>query len=152
MRACACPPIAEDRKSSARRPAEKDELNSYVFCAGDDDMYCLPFEAYGERGTAVTAHYYDRKAPLDALLRQSGPRDVPFVALPRLARFRNGDDQRLLIHVTPHNLASTFGPNVQLKRVILQLTDDPITPPPTIWPQWLTIKHQNTILRGYEAN
>jgi hypothetical protein len=113
-------------------------------------VYCLPFEAYGERGTSVTTHHYDRKAPLEALLRKSGARDVPFAALPKLARFKEGDDPRLLVHVSPYNLAATFGPRVELKRVVLQLTDDPITPPPKIWPQWLTIKHQNTVLRGYE--
>jgi hypothetical protein len=137
--------------NATRTPAEIVELNNYVFCAGDD-VYCLPFEAYGERGTSVTTHYDDRKAPLEALLRQSGQRDVPFAALPKLARFRNDDDPRLLVHVSPYNLAATFGLGVQLKRVVLQLTDDPITPSPTIWPQWLTIKHQNTILRGYEAD
>jgi hypothetical protein len=31
---------------------------------------------------------------------------------------------------TPDDLAASFGPGVQLKRVILQLTNDPITPPP----------------------
>ena len=113
-------------------------------------MYCLPFEAYGERGTTVATHYDDRKAPLEALLRQSGPRDVPFAALPKLARFRDGDDSRLLVHVSPYNLAATFGSGVELKRVVLQLTGDPITPPPKVWPQWLTIRRQNTVLRGYE--
>jgi hypothetical protein len=116
---------------ATRTPAEIVELNNYVFCAADD-MYCLPFEAYGERGTGVTTHYYDRKAPLEVLLRKSGPRDVPFAALPKLSRFRDGDDPRLLVHVSPHNLAATFGSGVELKRVVLQLTEDPITPPPKI--------------------
>jgi hypothetical protein len=135
--------------NAARTPAETAELNNYVFCAGND-MYCLPFEAYGERGTSVTTHYYDRKAPLETLLQQGGPRDVPFAALPKLARFKDGDDPRLVVHVSPYDLAATFGPGIELKRVVLQLTDDPITPPPKIWPQWLTIKHHNTVLRGYE--
>ena len=113
-------------------------------------MYCLPFEAYGQRDVRI--HYYDREASLKTLLRQSGPREVPFVALPKLARFQSGDDQRLLVHVSPNNLAATFGPGVALKRVILQLTDDPITPPPKIWPQWLTVKHKNTVIRGYESD
>jgi hypothetical protein len=128
--------------NAARTLEEKVELNS---CA---DMYCLPFEAYGTGGAT---HYYDRKGPLDALLRQSGPREVPFAALPKLARFKKGDDPRLLVHVSPYKLSATFGPGVELKRVVLQLTDDPITPPPKIWPQWLTISGQNTGLRGYEA-
>jgi hypothetical protein len=134
---------------ATRTPAEIVERNNYVFCAAND-MYRLPFEAYGERGTGVATHYDDRKAPLETLLRQSGPRDVSFAALPKLARFRTGDDPRLLVHVSPYNLAATFGPGVELKRVVLQLTEDPITPPPKIWPQWLTIKNRNTVLRGYE--
>jgi len=113
-------------------------------------MYCLPFEAYGKRGTAVATQYYNRKAPLEALLRQSGPREVPFAALPKLVGFRSGDDPRLLVQVSPNDLAATFGPGVELKRVVLQLTDEPITSPPKIWPQWLTIKHHNTAFRGYE--
>ncbi|TAI60520.1 hypothetical protein CWO89_40235 [Bradyrhizobium sp. Leo170] len=83
------------------------------------------------------------------MLRQSGPRDVPFVILPKLVRFRDITPQTL-VRVSPYDLAASFGPVVSLKRVVLQLTDDPITPPPNIWPQWLTIKHQNTVLRGYE--
>jgi hypothetical protein len=134
---------------ATRTPAERAERNDYVFCAAND-MYCLPFEAYGERGTAVATHYDDRKAPLKTLLRQSGPRDVPFAALPKLARFKKGDDPRLLVHVSPSNLAATFGPGVELKRVVLQLTDDSITPPPKIWPQPLMDKNQSAELWGYE--
>jgi hypothetical protein len=137
--------------NATRSPQEIIERNNFVFCAAND-VYCLPFEAYGERGTGVATHFYDRKAPLEALIRKSGPRDVPFAALTKLSRFRNDDDPRLLVHVSPYNLAATFGPGVELKRVVLQLTDDPITPPPEIWPQWLTIKHRNTMLRGYEAD
>jgi hypothetical protein len=137
---------------SQRTPESIVERNNYVFCAGTD-MYCLPFEAYGDRGTVVaTSHIYYRKKELEALLRKSGPRDVPFAALPKLARFRSGDDHRFLVHVSPDNLAATFGTGVALKRVVLQLTDDPITPPPKIWPQWLTIKHENTVVRGYEGD
>jgi hypothetical protein len=134
--------------NATRDPAERAERNNYVFCAAND-VYCLPFEAYGERGPSVTTHYDDRKAPLEALLRQSGQRDVPFAALPKLARFKEGDDPRLLVHVSPYNLAATFGPGVELKRVVLQLTDDPITPPPKSWPQPLMDK-RHVELWGYE--
>jgi hypothetical protein len=134
---------------ATRSAAEIADRNSYVFCAAND-VYCLPFEAYGGRGTGVATHYYDRKAPIEALLKNSGPREVPFAALPKLSRFRTGDDPRLLVEVSPYNLAAAFGPGVELKRVVLELTEDPITPPPKIWPQWLTTKHQNTVFRGYE--
>jgi hypothetical protein len=135
--------------NATRTPAEINEQNTYVFCAAND-MYCLPFEAYGDRGTSVTAHYDDRKAPLEALLRKSGPRDVPFAVLPKLARFRSGDDPRLLIHVSPSNLAATFGPGVKLKRVVLQLTDDPITMTPEILPPPLMDKKQHVELWGHQ--
>jgi hypothetical protein len=113
-------------------------------------MYCLPFEAYGETGTGVATDYSKRKVPLDGLLRQSGPRNVPFAALPKLVRFRDINDPHTLTQLSPNDLAASFGPGAELKRVVLQLTDDPVTPPPKIWPQWLTIRRQNTEFRGYE--
>jgi hypothetical protein len=116
-------------------PTPEERARWSVYFCGADSMYCLPFEAYGQRD--VRTHYYDREASLKTLLRQSGPRDVPFVVLPKLARFRNGDDPRLLVHVSPDNLAAAFGPGVELKRVVLQLTDDPVSPMPETWPQWL---------------
>jgi hypothetical protein len=133
--------------NATRTPEQQSERQKPGFCLFDD-IGCLPFAAYGKSGGG--ADFRQKKIALDALLRESGPRDVPFVALPKLARFRDGDDQRLLVHVSPYDLAATFGPSVELKRVALQLTNDPITPPPKIWPQWLTIKHHNTVLRGYE--
>lgn len=96
------------------------ERNNYVFCAAND-MYCLPFEAYGEPGTGVATDYSKRKVPLDGLLRQSGPRIVPFAALPKLLRFRDINDPRTLTELSPNDLAASFGPGVELKRVTLQL-------------------------------
>jgi hypothetical protein len=133
--------------NATRTPEQQAERNRQVSCQFDD-IGCLPFAAYQK--PAGSAEFRKKKAALEELLRQSGPRDVPFAALPKLARFRDGDDKRLLVYVSPNNLAATFGPGVALRRVVLQLTDDPVTPPPKVWPQWLTIKHQNTVLRGYE--
>jgi hypothetical protein len=127
------------------------ERNNHVFCAGND-MYCLPFEAYGEPGTGVATDYSKRNVPLEKLLRESGPRDVPFAALPRLVRFRDINDPRTIIDLSPNNLAASFGPGVTLKRVVLQLTTDPITPPPEIWPEWLNVRGRNTQFRGHESN
>jgi hypothetical protein len=36
--------------------------------------------------------------------------------------------------VSPYDLAASFGPGVELKRVTLELTDDPITPMPEYGP------------------
>jgi hypothetical protein len=96
--------------------------------------------------------YSQQKEALHQLLRQSGPRNVPFVILPKFVRFRDINDPRTLVRVSPYDLAKSFGPGVSLKRVTLQLTDDPVTRPPQGWPHWLTIRRQNTEFRGYESD
>jgi hypothetical protein len=131
----------------ARTPAQRVERNGQVSC-GFDDAGCLPFAAYHKPG--VSADFSQRKAALHELLRQSGPRDVPFAVLPGLVRFRDINDPHTLMRISPFDLAGSFGRGVELKRVILQLTDDPVTPQPESWPQWLTIRRHNTEFRGYE--
>ena len=137
-----------------RTPNSIRARNSQFFCASDD-MWCLPFAAYGEPGTGVATGvgpaFSKQKAALTELLRKSGPRDVSFVVLPRLGRFLNINDPLTLVPVSPYDLAASFGPGVELKRVILQLTDDPVTRPPEIWPQWLKEKGQmRGKLKGYQ--
>jgi hypothetical protein len=131
----------------ARTPDQRRARNKLVGCLVDD-IGCLPFAAYGTTG--VGGYFSQRKAVLAELLRQSGPRDVPFAVLPKLVRFREINDPKSLVAVAPDDLAASFGPGVELKRVILELTNDPLTPPPEIWPQWLKVKRQNTNFRGYE--
>jgi hypothetical protein len=132
---------------ATRTPEQWRERNKEVSCAFDD-VGCLPFAAYRKPG--ILTDYSRKKAALDELLHQSGPRDVPFAVLPKLVRFLNINDPNTLVPVSPDDLAASFGPGVQLKRVILQLTNDPITPPPENWPQWLNVKRKNTEFRGYE--
>jgi hypothetical protein len=96
---------------------------------------CLPFAAYNTPG--LRNEPSQLKAGLYELLRQSGPREVPFAMLPKFARFRDINEPLSLMPVSAENLAANVGPGVELKRVILQLTDDPVTPQPTIWPKWL---------------
>jgi hypothetical protein len=117
-----------------RTSQQQIEINKRIFC-GLDEIACLPFAAYAKPGSLpVTATFSSQKAALDELLRQSGPRDVPFIVLPELARFLDIRDPRTRVPVLPDDLAASFGREVQLKRVILQLTDDPVTPQPQIWP------------------
>ena len=69
------------------------ELNKRIFCALDE-VPCLPFAAYAGPGSLpVTSTPSKQKAALDQLLRQSGPRDVPFIALPQLVRFLDINDK-----------------------------------------------------------
>jgi hypothetical protein len=123
-----------------------------------DDIGCLPFSAYGLSSGGQTIG--EMKAALRTLLKQSGPRDVPFAALPKL--FRIMDDDRAYanlpwkdwsfgrdqswgelidqLSVQPDDLAARFGQGVVLRRVVVELTNDPVTPQPAIWPHWLTDK------------
>ena len=120
-----------------RTPDQIRARGKALFCLMDD-LWCLPFAAYDKPGTGVIARPFSRrKAELTELLSHSGPRDVPFILLPELARFRDINDPRTFVPVSPDDVAASFGQGVQLKRVVLQLTDDPITPAPQIWPQWL---------------
>ena len=96
---------------------------------------CLPFAAYNKSG--VWSNAGDEKSRLDELLRQSGPHDVPIAMLPKFARFRDINEPLSSMSVAPENLSASLGPGVELSRVTLQITDDPVTPQPTIWPKWL---------------
>ena len=148
------------------------EVKKRIFCVLDN-VPCLPFAAYAKPGSlpvTVGVTFSSQKAALDELLRQSGSRDVPFIFLPKLARFLDANDQHKLapvspddlaasfgravklVPVSPDDLAVSFGPGVQLKRVILQLTDDPVTPQPQIWPQWTRAERVNSGLSGYEKD
>ena len=135
-----------------RTPAQQKESNDLMRCLYSD-IGCMPFVAYKLTKLIVSngsSFHGERKAALADLLRQSGTRDVPFEILPKLVRFGSINDPHTLAPVSPYDLAASFGPGVKLERVILQLTDDPVTPPPEIWPQWMKVKHQNTEFRGYE--
>ncbi len=119
-----------------RSPPQWIERNKQLQCPLYD-IACVPFAAYDEPGTGVPIIESQQKAALYDLLHQSGPRDVPFTILPQLARFADLNDQHSYMSVSPFNLAASFGPGVELKRVVLELTSDPITPAPEIWPEWL---------------
>jgi len=136
--------------NSPRTPAQqiaRDEERSCPF----NDIGCLPLAAYSKPGTTIGIAPSQKRAALEDMLRhESGPREVPFVMLPELIRFRDINDPQTREPVSPDDLAASFGTGVRLKRVILQLTtDDPVAPPPEVWPQWMKAKHQNTEYKGY---
>jgi hypothetical protein len=136
--------------TNARRTAQQIvELNKRILCILPD-VACLPFYAYAKPGSLLVGELpSQQKAALDQLLRQSGPRDVPFIALPRLVRFLDVNDKTTEKIVSPLDLSASFGPGVELNRVVLELTHSAITPAPQIWPQWLKDKKQNTGFEGY---
>ena len=139
-------------ESVSRNSDKIRERNKQFFCAMED-IWCLPFAAYGGPGTGVDTNIQKRAAVLNSLVRKRGPGDVPFAVLPQLGRFRDINNPLSLVTVSPFDLAASFGAGVELKRVILQQTNDPVTPPPENWPQWLKEKGQMSgKLTGWPIN
>jgi hypothetical protein len=134
--------------NAQRTPQQIVEERQRLFCQLDD-IACLAFAAYAKSGSLpVNLIPSEQAAALHELLRQSGPRDVPFLALPQLITFTDINDRRTRRIVSAFDLSANFGPSVELRRVVLELTRDPVTPEPGIWPQWLKVKGQNSEFRG----
>lgn len=52
---------------------------------------------------------------------------VPLSLYPFLVTFTDINDPKTVQKVDPENLAATFGPGVSLKRITLEITDEPVT-------------------------
>jgi hypothetical protein len=136
-------------RSTDRSSSQWIERNKQIVCPFDD-VGCLPFAAYDKLGTTIGIAAVEQKVALDDLFSQRGPREVPFIVLPELLRLADIHDVNTRRSVLPNGLSGSFGPGVALKRVIVQLTDDPITAVPEIWPQWLKEKQQSAAFGGYD--
>ncbi|WP_447971534.1 hypothetical protein [Nitrospira sp. M1] len=53
--------------------------------------------------------------------------DIPLSHYPLLVTFMGITDPKTVQKVEPENLAATFGPRVSLKRITLEITDEPVT-------------------------
>ncbi|MEO8326743.1 MAG: hypothetical protein ABI618_12885 [Nitrospirota bacterium] len=53
--------------------------------------------------------------------------DIPRSHYPLLVAFMDINDPNSVREVDPENLAATFGPGVSLKRITLEITDEPVT-------------------------
>jgi hypothetical protein len=53
--------------------------------------------------------------------------DYPVTGYPIMVRFRDIRDPKTAEIVNPDNLAASFGPGVKLRRITVQITDDPVT-------------------------
>lgn len=77
----------------------------------------------------------DGERRFDGVLRLKGKVEVPrqyprnplVSAYPMLATFGDIDDPTSVAKIGPDDLAATFGEGVALKRITVQLTDDPVT-------------------------
>lgn len=82
-----------------------------------------------------TAHFHARftamlknREPIVLPQRFRGSRYIEGgFARPMLVRFADIADPTTVEKVDPDNLAASFGPGVKIKRIIVQLTDDPVT-------------------------
>lgn len=109
-----------------------------VFRVGDDGNFSMgeiPIVAYGLKKPYNSAEQV--QADLIQLKRKRGWVEVPKDVLPTLIRFRNIDDPSSVEQVDPSNLAASFGAGVELKSVMLELTEGQITPVPSVWPAWI---------------
>ncbi len=135
--------------NAGRWPQTIIELKKRLYLCVLWDVACLPFYAYATAGSLpVAPAYSDQKAALHQLVRQSGPRDVPFIALPQLVRLPDINDKTTMRIVSPTDLSTSFGSGVELSRVVLELTNSAITPKPQIWPQW---SRDDLVNAGFEG-
>jgi len=69
-----------------------------------------------------------RRAAWVRQLRRNRPRaELPSDKLPTLVRFREISEPTSVELVAPADLAATFGPGVTLRRVTVEITDEPVT-------------------------
>lgn len=94
----------------------------------------LPLEAYGLPRDGLPSRM---SIVVQQLEQETGSIDIPLDRLPMLVRFRNIEDQMSIEEIEPDEFAATFGPGVKLLRARLELTRDPITLTPSVWPRWL---------------
>lgn len=90
----------------------------------DDDTMAIMFEnMLANKRLIVLPRYYPANA------RVSGPRrsDKPQSDYPLLVRFGDIKDPKSVAQVDPDDLEKSLGSGVTLKRITVQLTDDPVT-------------------------
>jgi len=99
--------------------------------AGQTMFLVTPFERSDDQkgfGPLLEAVRANRKVNVVPRMRPGwNGVDPPYSAYPMLVRFRDIRDPASVERVDPDNLPASFGPGVTLRRVIVQLTDDPVT-------------------------
>ena len=115
---------------------EENSMPRHKILCPFQDIGCMPFAAY-DISAANGSGYGGREAALRVLQSQSGPVDVPFSSLTEFVRFRDINDRRSVEPVSPFGFATAFSSDIALKRVVLELTNDPVAPTPNEWPRWL---------------
>ena len=81
-------------------------------------------DAYKARGYDDGEHILEL---IDAIKRDKPRMELPPSRAPFLVRFRDIDDPATVEKVDPNNLAKSFGAGVKLTRMVVEVTDAPIT-------------------------
>jgi len=69
----------------------------------------------------------DWRLRIEALKRQAQPALLPREELPMLVRFRDPADARTIEVLSPSDLAAGFGSGIRFSRVVIQVTNDPVS-------------------------
>ncbi len=72
------------------------------------------------------------------------PINIPAENLPLLVRFTNINDRNSIEQVDPRDLAAAYGAGVRLVGATFELTRDPVSPMPSVWPSWLKLDKGNS--------
>jgi hypothetical protein len=97
-------------------------------------LWQLPLAAFG---LPIDGEPSTMEKLLRQLQREKRSVDVPIGRLPMFVHFADINDPRSIEEIDPGDLEATFGPGVRLLRARVELTNDPITPIPPVWPKWL---------------
>jgi len=88
---------------------------------------------------------------IEALKRIRNSASVPPNEYPLLVRFRDIHDPKSVEAVDPGDLAASFGKGVKLRRIVIQITEDPVTTGIEKRLGWLRSLRGGGTLRGAES-
>jgi hypothetical protein len=103
----------------------------------------LPLVAFGfpDNGTPSSM-----RLVINQLKKRTAPVQVPPENLPTIEHFRVIDSRESLEVVNPRDPAAVLGPGVEIVAATVQVTQDAVTPMPSVWPKWLAEeKNVNTL-------
>ena len=91
----------------------------------------LKGRSFNSTGQYLPYNFFKIKGSYPAVIRgladMEARGEIPFERLPMLVRFRDISDPKTVELVDPNDLAASFGPGVNLKRVTIETTKDPVT-------------------------
>ena len=107
----------------------------------EDDTIAIQIKnVLANKGLIVLPRMYPRTS-------SDRPSSKPQSAYPLLVRFEDIKHPESVTQVDPGNLATSFGPGVELKRITVQITEDPVTTGIEQRLSWLQNHHGSLVKR-----